>query len=692
MSYNIFRSKKGFEKLGYEGYLYNLDKRNANYTLWRCELSKKPGHKCSGRAKLTASTIEVYTAHSHPPDHCKLEADILKSKIYEAAEDPFTDSKSLLREAAHLASTTPGVPKLCSMQRVISRKRRSTQCLIGANKSEAGRPPKSISDPCTSLEVLIAASEHLRLLFTPGSGMEEVNTADNSKIRLTALQTDALLKTSRGDNAVNEEATCSTFSDHPQKESATEHFKKESNEMDVNSYLSEVSREAHINDLMCYDLAVELDKRDPLRHLRDEFYYPKMKTIPRVDYSLVNEDDDCIYMCGNSLGLMLKSTRKYMDIQFEKWANMGVCGHTEEPLPWAHCDEAVVEGIAKLVGAEPSEVALMNGLTVNLHIFLAAFYKPTKNRHKILLESKAFPSDHYAIESQIRLKGFTVEDSMVCVEPRKDEDCLRNEDILSVIEREGDSIAIIMFSGLQYYTGQLFDIEAITKAGHKKGCIVGWNLAHAFANVPLSLHEWNVDFACWCTYKYGSSSAGGLAGAFIHSKYNSDKRERMLGWWAHKASTRFIMDNKLELDDGAAGYRISNPPMMLVVPLQAFLEVMSKTSLEELRRKSILLTGYLEFLINHHLSPNSSTGKSKKVQCSIMTPSDPRQRGCQLSLKFNVDIVKVFEELTKRGVVVDKRYPNVIRVTPVHLYNSFRDVHRFVEALLDSLDEIEHSV
>uniref|UniRef100_A0A914RDK8 Kynureninase n=1 Tax=Parascaris equorum TaxID=6256 RepID=A0A914RDK8_PAREQ len=361
------------------------------------------------------------------------------------------------------------------------------------------------------------------------------------------LPPDALLKNSHVDNAINEEATCSTSSDHLQMENVTEH---EGSEMDLNSYLSE--------------------------HLRDEFHYPKMKTIPHVDYSLVNEDDDSVYMCGNSLGLMLKSTRKYMDIQFEKWANMGVCGHTEDPLPWAHCDETVTEGIAKLVGAEPSEVALMNGLTVNMHILLTAFYKPTKNRHKILLESKAFPSDHYAVESQIRLKGFT------------DEDCLRIEDILSVIEREGDSIAVIVFSGLQYYTGQLFDIETITKAGHKK---------------------WDVDFACWCTYKYGSSGAGGLAGAFVHSKYNGDKRERMVGWWAHKADTRFIMDNKLELDDGAAGYRISDVK-----------NIVGRTQ--------------------------------KEVQCSIMTPSDPKQRGCQLSLKFNVDIAQVFEELTKRGVVV----------------------------------------
>ncbi|VDK29265.1 unnamed protein product, partial [Gongylonema pulchrum] len=230
------------------------------------------------------------------------------------------------------------------------------------------------------------------------------------------------------------------------------------------------------------------------------------------------------------------------------------------------------------------------------------------------------------------------------------ESCIRNDDIISTIEEQGDSIAVIWFSGVHYYNGQLFDIKRITKAGHDKGCLVGWELAHGFANVPLSLHAWDVDFACWCTYKYGCSGAGGIGGFFVHKRFENDKRERMLGWWAHKMDTRFDMDNKMDLDCGAAGFRISNPPMMLVVPIVGFLQVFSKTTIQDLRSKSVLLTGYLEYLINHFLSPSSLNRRTKRV---------------------------------------DKRYPDVIRVTPVHLYNSFTDVHRFMRALLDSLNIVE---
>ncbi|VDO40197.1 unnamed protein product, partial [Onchocerca flexuosa] len=357
-------------------------------------------------------------------------------------------------------------------------------------------------------------------------------------------------------------------------------------------------------------------------------------------------------MCGNSLGLMPKGTRRLMDEQFDKWANMGVFGHLQEPLAWAQSDESILNSIAELVGAQQTEVALMNSLTVNLHILLAAFYKPTPKRYKIFIESKAFPSDQYAIESQIRLKGLSVEESLICIQPRAGDDCIRNEDIVALIEEQGDEIALIWFSAIHYYTGQLFDIRKITKAGHDKagGCIVGWNLAHAFANIPLSLHEWDVDFACWCTYKYSCSGAGGIGGFFVHKRFETDKRERMVGWWGHKKETRFIMDNQLDLEIGAAGYRISNPPMMLMVPLIAFLEVLSKTTMQALRTKSMLLTGYLEYLINHFLSPSSLNRRTKKIMCTIITPSDPEQRGCQLSLKFNVDISLIYEELVRRGV------------------------------------------
>lgn len=701
----IFRSKKGFEKLAYEGYLYNLDKRHQKYVLWRCEMSKKPGYKCSGRVRMTESSLDMYSAHSHPPNPLKVVADILKARLYAAAEDPTNSSKFLYHEAVHLASFagSSGLPKLGSMQRVISRKRRHTQKLLEERLSPSNYDLNNLpstssasADTNCSIRDLLQTAERLQFLFTPSAGFEELGfengkemvAGENMDDRNDPEEPTSTDGIDRKPDLSVMQSLFATANDSAEK--AIYPFRPlKSRRMEIPSYLQRVAQDAGISDLTSFELAEALEDADPLKHLRDEFFYPKMKTLPHVDLSLVNPDDDSIYMCSNSLGLMPKRTKLLMDEQFEKWANMGVFGHFHEPFAWAHSDESVLDGIAKLVGAERCEVALMNSLTVNLHILLAAFYQPTPKRYKILIESKAFPSDHYAVESQIRMKGFNVEDSLICVEPRNGEDCIRNEDIISTIEEQGDSIAIIWLSGIQYYTGQLFDIRKITKAGHDKGCFVGWELAHAFANVPLSLHRWDVDFACWCTYKYSCSGAGGIGGFFIHKRFENDKRDRMLGWWAHKMETRFVMDNRMDLDSGAAGYRISNPPMMLVVPVVGFLQAISKTTIHDLRSKSVLLTGYLEYLINHFLSPSSLNRRTKRVMCTIMTPSDPEQRGCQLSLKFNIDIARVYKELVKRGVAVDKRYPDVIRVTPVHLYNNFTDVHRFMRALLDSLSIVE---
>uniref|UniRef100_A0A0N4ZQT2 Kynureninase n=1 Tax=Parastrongyloides trichosuri TaxID=131310 RepID=A0A0N4ZQT2_PARTI len=463
-------------------------------------------------------------------------------------------------------------------------------------------------------------------------------------------------------------------------------------DIDIEGFLNKHLNESKVNNFTEPTFASYLDSLEELKCLRDEFYYPKMATLPHVDHSLINKDDDSIYMCGNSLGLLPKATKPIMDRQFKKWAEVGVFGHMDGELPWALGDELLIDDVSQIVGALPSEVGMMNGLTVNLHCLLTSFYTPTEKKYKILLESKAFPSDHYAIQSQIQLKGLNPDDVMICLEPREKEDTLRIEDIIQKIDEEGDSIALIIFSGIQYYTGQLFDIEKITKAGKNKNCIVGWNLAHAFANVPLKLHEWDVDFAVWCTYKYGSTGAGGLAGLFLHSKHSNDKRPRMTGWWGHKMDTRFVMNNQLDLDDGPNGYRISNPPFMLVVGVQGFLEVYKKTSIEKMRQRSIYLTGYFESLINYYFDKNSKTKAVEKVNCEIMTPKDPLQRGCQLSLKFNVDIGVVYDALVKRGVAVDKRYPNVIRATPVHYYNTFTDVYRFVIALIESLKSVEGSL
>uniref|UniRef100_A0A3B3BJH6 Abnormal fluorescence under UV illumination n=3 Tax=Oryzias melastigma TaxID=30732 RepID=A0A3B3BJH6_ORYME len=269
-------------------------------------------------------------------------------------------------------------------------------------------------------------------------------------------------------------------------------------------------------------VAAHFDKNDELQDLRKNFLVPKIADLPVSDLSLVDGSEECIYLCGNSLGLQPKMARKYLEEELDKWAKIGVHGHTDGSRPWAWAENNIEDLMAKIVGAKTSEVALMNGLTVNLHLLMLSFYKPTTSRHKILLEARAFPSDHYAVESQIRLRGFDPQHSMLMLSPREGEATLRTADILEAIEKEGESIAVVMLSGVQYYTGQLFDMAAITQAGHKKGCFVGFDCAHAAGNAELQLHDWGVDFACWCSYKYLNSGAGGLAGAFVHEKHQHD--------------------------------------------------------------------------------------------------------------------------------------------------------------------------
>ncbi|NP_001276522.1 kynureninase isoform 2 [Mus musculus] len=397
-------------------------------------------------------------------------------------------------------------------------------------------------------------------------------------------------------------------------------------------------------------VALRLDEEDKLSHFRNCFYIPKMRDLPSIDLSLVSEDDDAIYFLGNSLGLQPKMVRTYLEEELDKWAKMGAYGHDVGKRPWIVGDESIVSLMKDIVGAHEKEIALMNALTINLHLLLLSFFKPTPKRHKILLEAKAFPSDHYAIESQIQLHGLDVEKSMRMVKPREGEETLRMEDILEVIEEEGDSIAVILFSGLHFYTGQLFNIPAITKAGHAKGCFVGFDLAHAVGNVELRLHDWGVDFACWCSYKYLNSGAGGLAGAFVHEKHAHTVKPALVGWFGHDLSTRFNMDNKLQLIPGANGFRISNPPILLVCSLHASLEVFQQATMTALRRKSILLTGYLEYMLKHYHSKDNTENKGPIV--NIITPSRAEERGCQLTLTFSIPKKSVFKELEKRGVVV----------------------------------------
>ncbi|XP_059116416.1 kynureninase [Peromyscus eremicus] len=436
-------------------------------------------------------------------------------------------------------------------------------------------------------------------------------------------------------------------------------------------------------------VALRLDEEDKLRHFRDCFYIPQMRDLPPIDPSLVNKDENAIYLLGNSLGLQPKMVKTYLEEELDKWAKMGAYGHDVGKRPWITGDESIVGLMKDIVGAHEKEIVLMNALTVNLHLLLLSFFKPTPKRHKILLEAKAFPSDHYAIESQIQLHGLDVEKSMRMIKPREGEETLRTEDILEVIEEEGDSIAVILFSGVQFYTGQLFNMPAITKAGQAKGCFVGFDLAHAVGNVELHLHDWGVDFACWCSYKYLNSGAGGLAGAFVHEKHTHTIKPALVGWFGHELSTRFKMDNKLQLIPGANGFRISNPPILLVCPLHASLELFQKATMTALRRKSILLTGYLEYMLKQYHSKENTENKGPVV--NIITPSRAEDRGCQLTLTFSISRKGVFEELEKRGVVCDKREPDGIRVAPVPLYNSFHDVYKFVRLLTAILDSSETS-
>uniref|UniRef100_A0A8C5KCG1 Kynureninase n=1 Tax=Jaculus jaculus TaxID=51337 RepID=A0A8C5KCG1_JACJA len=433
-------------------------------------------------------------------------------------------------------------------------------------------------------------------------------------------------------------------------------------------------------------VALRLDEEDTLRHFRECFYIPKMQDLPSIDLSLVNKDEHAIYFLGNSLGLQPKLVKTYLEEELEKWAKMGAYGHEVGKRPWITGDESIVGLMTDIVGASEKEIALMNALTVNLHLLLLSFFKPTPKRFKILLEAKAFPSDHYAVESQLQFHGLNVEKSMRIIKPREGEELLRMEDILDVIEKEGDSIAVILFSGVHFYTGQLFDMPAITKAGQAKGCFVGFDLAHAVGNVELHLHDWGVDFACWCSYKYLNSGAGGLAGAFVHEKHAHTIKPALVGWFGHELSTRFKMDNKLQLIPGVSGFRISNPPILLVCSLHASLEIFRQATVKALRRKSILLTGYLEYMIKLHYSKDNK--ESMQPVVSIITPSCVEKRGCQLTLTFSTPKKTVFKELEKRGVVCDKRKPDGIRVAPVPLYNSFHDVYKFINVLTSILDSI----
>lgn len=402
-----------------------------------------------------------------------------------------------------------------------------------------------------------------------------------------------------------------------------------------------------------------MDARDPLASYRERFHFPKTAN-----------GEECIYLCGHSLGLQPKSAGQYIEQELKDWAQLGVEGHFHAKSPWLPYHRLLTGQTAALVGAQAAEVVVMNSLTVNLHLMMVSFYRPTAQRHKILVERGAFPSDQYAVKSQIRYHGFYPESALIELTPRPGELCMRDEDIELLIDQQGDSIALILLGGVNYATGQAFDMPGITKAGHRKGCVVGFDLAHAAGNVPLNLHDWGPDFAVWCSYKYLNGGPGCVAGCFAHERHaRSFDLSRFAGWWGHDEKTRFEMAPDFCPMPGAEGWQLSNPPILALAPLRASMDIFHEVGMDRLRAKSVSLTGYLEFLLDQHASP----------KYSIITPREPARRGAQISIRLPHRGRAFCEELAVTGVIGDWREPDTFRVAPVPLYNSYRDVYEFVQ-------------
>jgi kynureninase len=410
--------------------------------------------------------------------------------------------------------------------------------------------------------------------------------------------------------------------------------------------------------------AKQLDAEDPLRGFREKFYLP-----------LGDDERPLIYFAGNSLGLMPKAAREVVDQELDDWAKLGVDAHLEAKTPWYTYHEPLREPMARIVGAKPVEVICMNSLTVNLHLMMATFYRPTKSRFKILMEDPAFPSDTYAIKTQIQHHGLDPKETLVLASPRKGEFSVRTEDVVDLVEKNRDTLAIVWIAGVNFFTGQLFDIPTITRAAQKHGITVGFDLAHAAGNVPLSMHEWNVDFAVWCSYKYLNAGPGAVAGAYLHERHAMNtKLPRLAGWFGNDPNTRFKLHLEPEFIPVASAdaWQVSNPPIFSMAPLRASLAIFDEAGgMEALRAKSTTLTGYLEFLL----------GRIGSKKFTVITPRDPSARGCQLSILAHEHPKELFQELQAAGVKCDFREPNVIRVAPTPLYNTFEEVWRFSKIL-----------
>ena len=407
--------------------------------------------------------------------------------------------------------------------------------------------------------------------------------------------------------------------------------------------------------------AAVLDAADPLTRFRDQFHIPRRES-----------GEEVVYFTGNSLGLQPRRVRGYIEQELQDWETLGVEGHARAKHPWMPYHEFLTGQMADVVGAKPIETVVMNSLTVNLHLLLISFYRPSGERRKVMIEKGAFPSDRYAIESQIKLHGLDRAADLIELEPREGEATLRTEDIIAAIEREGSSLAMVLFGGVNYYTGQAFEMREITAAGHAVGAIVGFDLAHAAGNLELKLHDWGVDLAVWCSYKYLNGGPGAVGGAFVHERHaDCPDRPRLAGWWGHDKATRFLMGPTFNPIAGAEGWQISNPPILQMASLRASLEIFAEAGMSALRERSVRLTAYLEQML----------AAVDDDRISVITPTDPEQRGCQLSIRVKNADKSLFTAISERGVVADWREPDVIRVAPVPLYNSFGDIEKFVRIL-----------
>ncbi len=409
--------------------------------------------------------------------------------------------------------------------------------------------------------------------------------------------------------------------------------------------------------------AQQLDAQDQLSHYQNEFSFPQVN------------GKKVIYFTGNSLGLQPKRAKNYVDEVMNDWANLAVEGHFYAEKPWWDYHERFANPLSKLVGALPSEVTVMNTLTVNLHLLMVSFYQPTSKRFKIICEEKAFPSDQYLFQSQVRFHGYKPEDAIVEVKRRDGEHNIRLEDVVAKINEVGDELALVLIGGVNYYTGQVFDMKTITEAGHRVGAYVGWDLAHAAGNIKLQLHDWQVDFAAWCSYKYMNSGPGNASGCFIHEKHHTNSElPRFAGWWGHNKERRFKMEPNFDPVQGADGWQISNLPILSLAPYLASVELFAEIGMEALIEKRNTITAYLEFVL-HEID------REVKGNFEIITPSNPSERGCQLSVFLHGEGRTLFDYLMKNGVIVDWREPNVIRLAPVPLYTSFEDIYHFGQIL-----------